>query len=78
MTRGGRERMRDEPERRCIVTGEVQPKGGLVRFVVGLAGEIVPDIAGRLPGKGRYVAASAEAVATPGWRAMSRRSSHGG
>ena len=64
MTRGGRERMRDEPERRCIVTGEVQPKGGLVRFVVGMAGEIVPDIAGRLPGKGIYVAASVEAVGT--------------
>jgi predicted RNA-binding protein YlxR (DUF448 family) len=64
VTRGGRERMRDEPERRCIVTGEVQPKGGLVRFVVGMAGEIVPDVAGRLPGKGMYVAASAEAVGT--------------
>ena len=47
MTRGGRVKDRDEPERRCIVTGDVQPKAGLIRFVVGPDGEIVPDLAGR-------------------------------
>lgn len=57
MTRGGREKDRDGPERRCIVTGEVQPKGGLVRFVIGPGAQVVPDVAGKLPGRGIWVAA---------------------
>ena len=35
MSRGGRIKDHDQPERRCIVTGEVQPKAGLIRFVAG-------------------------------------------
>ena len=63
MTRGGRAKDRDQPERRCIVTGEVQPKGGLVRFVIGPEAQVVPDIEGRLPGRGIYVAADAGTMA---------------
>jgi predicted RNA-binding protein YlxR (DUF448 family) len=55
MTRGGRARLRDEPERRCIVTGETGPKQGLVRFVVGPGGVVVPDVLGKLPGRGMWV-----------------------
>ncbi len=62
MTRGGRAKDRDEPERRCIATGERAPKGGLVRFVVGPDGAIVPDIEGRLPGRGLWVAADRAAI----------------
>ncbi|OYW54720.1 MAG: hypothetical protein B7Z31_11295 [Rhodobacterales bacterium 12-65-15] len=57
MTRGGREKDRDEPERKCIASGESQPKSGLIRFVVGPDGMIVADLAGKLPGRGIYVAA---------------------
>jgi uncharacterized protein len=57
MTRGGSETENDGPERRCIVTGEVQPKHGLIRFVVGPDGQIVPDLADKLPGRGLWVAA---------------------
>lgn len=57
MTRGGRDRDRDGPERKCIVTGEVQPKAGLIRFVVGPEDQVVPDLLGRLPGRGFYVSA---------------------
>lgn len=57
---------RDEPERRCIVTRETGPKAGLVRFVVGPEDEIVPDLAGRLPGRGMYVAADAETLRLAG------------
>nr|WP_221288868.1 RNA-binding protein [Amaricoccus macauensis] len=64
VTRGGRVKERDEPERRCIVTRETGPKTGLVRFVVGPDDEIVPDLAGRLPGRGMYVAADAETLRT--------------
>lgn len=57
MSRGGREKRRDEPERRCIVTRETRPKAGLIRFVLDPAGVIVPDLAGRLPGRGLWVTA---------------------
>ncbi len=63
MTRGGQQRRPgDGPERRCIVTGESQPKGGLIRFVVGPDAQVVPDILGRLPGRGFYVAADRAAI----------------
>lgn len=55
MTRGGRAKLRDGPERRCIVTGETGPKHGLVRFVVGPGDVVVPDVIGKLPGRGMWV-----------------------
>jgi predicted RNA-binding protein YlxR (DUF448 family) len=62
MTRGGREKDQDGPERKCIVTGESQPKGGLIRFVVGPEDQVVPDLLGRLPGRGFYVSATRAAL----------------
>jgi predicted RNA-binding protein YlxR (DUF448 family) len=50
------------PERRCIATGAVRPKAELIRFVVGPDGEIVPDLADRLPGRGLWVSAEREAL----------------
>lgn len=55
MTRGGKQKLRDDPERRCIVSGASGPVGKLIRFVVGPDMQIVPDIAGRLPGRGIWV-----------------------
>jgi len=55
--RGGREKDQDEPERKCIVSGESQPKAGLIRFCADPEGQVVPDILGRLPGRGLYVSA---------------------
>jgi predicted RNA-binding protein YlxR (DUF448 family) len=40
------------PRRRCIASGEVHDKAGLLRFVVGPGREIVPDPGGDLPGRG--------------------------
>ncbi|MFC3166521.1 MULTISPECIES: RNA-binding protein [Paracoccus] len=62
MSRGGLIKERDEPERRCIVTGEVQPKRGLIRFVAGPDGTVVPDLAEKLPGRGIWVAADRSAL----------------
>lgn len=62
MTRGGREKDRDEPERKCIATGESQPKAGLIRFCLGPDGQIVPDVLGKLPGRGIYVSADRAAL----------------
>jgi predicted RNA-binding protein YlxR (DUF448 family) len=58
MARGGVRAEREAAERRCIVTGETGPKAGLVRFVVGPDGTVLPDILGKLPGRGIYVTAS--------------------
>ena len=63
MTRGGRDKDRDAPsERRCLVTGEVQPKSGLIRFVAGPDGLVVPDLAEKLPGRGFWVSADRDAL----------------
>jgi len=62
LTRGGREKERDEPERKCIATGESQPKAGLIRFCLGPDGQIAPDILGKLPGRGMYVSADRAAL----------------
>ena len=62
MTRGGAEIETDGPERRCSVTGEVQPKAGLIRFVVGPEGQVVADVLGRLPGRGLWVTANRAAI----------------
>jgi len=63
MSRGGASKDRqDGPERKCIATGEVQPKYGLIRFVAGPDDVVVPDILGKLPGRGVYVAADRAAL----------------
>lgn len=62
VTRGGQNKARGEPERRCIVTGETQPKRGLIRFVVGPEGSVVPDILGKLPGRGIWISAERDVL----------------
>lgn len=62
MTRGGRKKDRDQAERRCIATGETLPKSELIRFVVGPDDYIVPDVAGKLPGRGIWVRADRAAL----------------
>ncbi|MCD9147004.1 RNA-binding protein [Pseudophaeobacter flagellatus] len=52
----------DGPERKCIATGESEPKQGLLRFVMGPESQVVPDVFGKLPGRGVYVTASREAL----------------
>ncbi len=44
-------------ERRCIVTGEVLSEAELVRFCADPDGNIVPDVAATLPGRGIWVSA---------------------
>ena len=72
MTRGGRIKTQEAAERRCIVTGEVQPKSGLIRFVVGPDTTVVPDILERLPGRGMYVSATRSALEAAGRGQFSR------
>jgi len=63
MSRGGRPKSSDDAERRCIATGETQPKAGLIRFVVSPDGLVVPDVLEKLPGRGIWVSADADALA---------------
>ena len=48
--------------RRCIATGKVGDRATMIRFVAAPDAAVVPDVAGRLPGRGVWVAAEAEAL----------------
>lgn len=50
--------------RRCLVTGESRDRAALLRFVVGPDGRVVPDIDGRLPGRGLWLIAARDIVKT--------------
>jgi uncharacterized protein len=53
---------RHEPERTCIVTREVRSPEALIRFVAAPDGTVVADLRHRLPGRGAWVTATADAV----------------
>jgi predicted RNA-binding protein YlxR (DUF448 family) len=55
----------DAPTRSCIVTREAHPRASLLRFVVAPdpALGVVPDLAGKLPGRGLWVTARRDIVA---------------
>jgi predicted RNA-binding protein YlxR (DUF448 family)/ribosomal protein L30E len=44
-------------ERHCIATGKALPATAMVRFVRSPMGDVVPDIAGDLPGRGVWITA---------------------
>jgi predicted RNA-binding protein YlxR (DUF448 family) len=50
------------PLRTCIATGEEGTPERMIRFVVGPQGDVVPDLARRLPGRGMWVRAERSAV----------------
>ena len=52
----------DARERRDIVSGTVMPENRLLRFVADPDGQVVPDVAAKLPGRGLWVEASKIAV----------------
>jgi predicted RNA-binding protein YlxR (DUF448 family) len=56
------------PLRRCIATRESLPKERMIRFVLGPGREVVPDLAGKLPGRGMWLSARGDVLE----RALSR------
>lgn len=50
------------PLRRCIVTRESLPKTAMLRFVLGPDRVLVPDLEGRLPGRGMWLSARADVL----------------
>ena len=55
-------------ERQCALTREVKPTAEMIRFVVGPAGEAVPDVKRKLPGRGIWITATRQAVEDAGRR----------
>ena len=49
-------------ERHCALTRQLKPVGELIRFVVGPAGEVVPDVKRKLPGRGIWISGTRAAV----------------
>lgn len=62
MSRGGQPKKTEGLERRCIATGEVGDPETMIRFVVGPEGQAVPDVRRKLPGRGIWVSADADAL----------------
>jgi uncharacterized protein len=48
--------------RRCIVSGDIMPDNRLIRFVAAPDGQVVPDVAAKLPGRGLWVTATRAAI----------------
>ncbi len=61
-------------ERRDVVSGEVMDEARLIRFVAGPDGQVVPDLARKLPGRGIWVAANRDAVAAAAKKNLFARS----
>ena len=61
------------PERTCIVTRAVRAPADLIRFVVSPTGEVVPDLAQKLPGRGAWVSNSHSIVGAALKRGMFAR-----
>ena len=49
--------------RRCVAARAPRPADGMIRFVLGPNDALVPDLAGRLPGRGMWVSADRKALA---------------
>ncbi len=47
-------------ERKCIVSNEVMPETELIRFVVDMEANVLPDIRAKAPGRGVWVGAKRE------------------
>lgn len=45
----------DEPERRCILSGDRAPSAGLVRLALGPDGSVLPDVRAKAPGRGAWI-----------------------
>ncbi len=49
-------------ERTCALSRELKPASEMIRFVLGPAGEVVPDVKRKLPGRGIWITASRAAI----------------
>ena len=55
---------KDEPERRCIISGEHAGRGDLIRLALDADGAVAPDLGARAPGRGAWITPDRELIAT--------------
>jgi len=48
----------NEPERKCILSGEHGVRGALVRLALSPEGDVLPDVLARAPGRGAWIGVS--------------------
>lgn len=72
----GLSRKKNETVRRCLVTRETLPMERLIRFCVSPDRVVVPDLAHKLPGRGMWVTADRELVATACAKGLFAKAAH--
>ena len=72
--RGAKTLAQASRQRRDLVSGEVMEEDRLIRFVAGPEGQVTADLGRKLPGRGMWVAANREAVATAAKKNLFSRS----
>ncbi|NNC73208.1 MAG: DUF448 domain-containing protein [Sphingomonadaceae bacterium] len=50
-----KQRDKRNPERKCILSGEVRARDELIRLALGPSGEILPDVRAKAPGRGAWI-----------------------
>lgn len=65
-----------ETVRRCLVTRETLPKNRLIRFCVSPERIVIPDLAGKLPGRGLWVTADKDLVAAACAKGLFAKAAH--
>lgn len=65
-----------ETVRRCLVTRETLPKNRLIRFCVSPERIVIPDLAGKLPGRGLWVTADKDLVAAACGKGLFAKAAH--
>lgn len=58
----GATRVASDDERHCALSRTIKPVSHMIRFVVGPAGEVVPDVKRKLPGRGLWITATRSSV----------------
>jgi predicted RNA-binding protein YlxR (DUF448 family) len=48
----------NEPIRKCILSGDREPRGELIRLALGPSGEVLPDVRAKAPGRGAWIGVS--------------------
>ncbi|WP_408021660.1 DUF448 domain-containing protein [Flavisphingopyxis soli] len=52
------------PERRCILTGERDERGAMIRLALGPDGRLAPDVLAKAPGRGAWIAVTRDELET--------------
>lgn len=54
----------EAPQRRCILTGDSDSRGDLVRLAISPGGDVLPDVLARAPGRGAWIGVARQELET--------------